>query len=91
MLLPDLRPPRPSFDRRIFESVRAEAAALRRSGALLRDAARIRCPVIALHGDHDPHPADSVEQPLPEVLPDFRFSLLQRCAPQTLDRDPCKD
>ena len=52
---------------------------MRRSGALLREAARIRCPVAAIHGDHDPHPAAGVEHPLQEVLPAFRFHLLQRC------------
>lgn len=77
--LPGLPPPPLSFDRKVFESVWAEAAELRRAGALLREAARIRCPVIAVHGDQDPHPADGVEQPLQEVLPDFRFRLLQRC------------
>lgn len=77
--LPDLPPPSLSFDRRVFASVWAEAEALRRSGALLREAAGIRCPVIALHGDHDPHPAVGVEQPLRTVLPEFRFQLLRRC------------
>ncbi|KIC07750.1 hypothetical protein RA19_21695 [Leisingera sp. ANG-M1] len=67
------------FDRHIFETVWPEAAGLRRSGALLREAARIRCPVAALHGDHDPHPAAGVELPLRKRLPDFRFHLLQRC------------
>ncbi|KIC13857.1 hypothetical protein RA20_22535, partial [Leisingera sp. ANG-Vp] len=53
------RPP-VSFDPRIFEGVWPEAAAMRRSGTLLREAARIRCPVTAVHGDHDPHPAAGV-------------------------------
>ncbi|WP_264212846.1 alpha/beta fold hydrolase [Leisingera thetidis] len=78
-LLPDLPRPPLCFDRGIFGSVWAEAAELRRSGTLLREAARIRCPVLALHGDHDPHPAAGVEQPLRKILPDLRFRLLQRC------------
>ncbi|QDI75131.1 MULTISPECIES: alpha/beta fold hydrolase [Leisingera] len=77
--LPDLPPPQISFDRGIFQSVWAEAAELRRSGELLREAARIRCPVIALHGDQDPHPAAGVRQPLRKALPGLRFRLLRRC------------
>ncbi|WP_027259744.1 alpha/beta fold hydrolase [Leisingera aquimarina] len=77
--LPDLPRPAISFDRKIFNRVWPEAADLRRSGALLREATRIRCPVTALHGDHDPHPANGVELPLRKILPDFSFRLLQRC------------
>jgi pimeloyl-ACP methyl ester carboxylesterase len=63
----------------IFKSVWPEAAGLRRSGELLRLAQSIRCPVTAIHGDHDPHPADGVEKPLSEVLGEFKFVLLKRC------------
>jgi pimeloyl-ACP methyl ester carboxylesterase len=63
----------------IFRSVWAEASELRRSGDLLEVAARVRCPVVAIHGDHDPHPADGVRVPLARVLSDFRFVLLPRC------------
>ncbi|UWQ27648.1 alpha/beta fold hydrolase [Leisingera sp. M523] len=74
-----LRPAPIAFDRSIFEGVWPEAARMRRSGGLLRAVAKIRCPVTALHGDHDPHPATGVELPLRGVLPDFTFRLLQRC------------
>jgi len=36
-------------------------------------------PVIAIHGDFDPHPAEGVEKPLAAVLNDFRFILLKDC------------
>lgn len=63
----------------IFEAVWPEGADLRRSGRLLELAGCIRCPVIAIHGDYDPHPAEGVEKPLASRLPDFRFILLERC------------
>jgi pimeloyl-ACP methyl ester carboxylesterase len=63
----------------LFQSVWHEAAALRRSGALLALGRRVACPVLAVHGDHDPHPAAGVEAPLSCVLDDFRFVLLARC------------
>ena len=56
-----------------------EAAALRASGELLGMAADIRCPVLAIHGDYDPHPAAGVREPLEARLRDFRFALLPDC------------
>jgi len=63
----------------IFERVWSEASGLRRSGELLRLGELIRCPVVAVHGDYDPHPAEGVRAPLASVLDDFRFVLLDRC------------
>jgi pimeloyl-ACP methyl ester carboxylesterase len=63
----------------IYESVWPEAAEMRRSGRLLEFGKRIKCPVVAIHGDYDPHPAEGVKEPLSGVLPDFRFVLLERC------------
>lgn len=51
-----------SYD--IYESVWEEAKILRSSGQLLRLGTQIKCPVVAIHGDYDPHPADGVQQPL---------------------------
>jgi pimeloyl-ACP methyl ester carboxylesterase len=62
-----------------FHGVLQEAQEWRKSGKLLQLAARIRCPVVAIHGDHDPHPAEGVREPLSHVLADFRFHLLARC------------
>jgi pimeloyl-ACP methyl ester carboxylesterase len=55
------------------------AEALRRSGKLLEMGKQIACPVVAIHGDYDPHPAEGVERPLSRVLRDFRFTLLDKC------------
>jgi pimeloyl-ACP methyl ester carboxylesterase len=63
----------------VFRSVWTEAEELRRSGELLRFGTSIRCPVIAIHGDYDPHPHEGVRAPLESVLKDFRFILLERC------------
>ena len=67
------------LDPAIFRSVWEEAARMRTGGQLLRLAKRVSCPVMALHGDHDPHPASGVRDPLSRVLQDFRFVLLTHC------------
>ncbi len=67
--------PRPDLFHRVFP----EAAAIRRDGTLLALGKEIRCPVVAIHGDFDPHPADGVEEPLTSVLADFCFIRLPRC------------
>ena len=63
----------------IFQGVWQDAAELRRSGKLLELGKRINCPVTAIHGDYDPHPAEGVEKPLSAVLRSFRFVLLKNC------------
>ena len=63
----------------IFRAVWREAAELRKTGGLLAAASRIKCPVTAIHGDYDPHPARGVLEPLSAVLSDFRFVLLEKC------------
>jgi pimeloyl-ACP methyl ester carboxylesterase len=63
----------------IFQSVWREGAELRSSGKLLQFGKHIACPVTAIHGDYDPHPAKGVEKPLSAVLKDFRFVLLKNC------------
>lgn len=68
-----------TVDGAMYQSVWEEAAALRKSGELLRMAERITCPVLAIHGDVDPHPAAGVREPLMKALGDFRFVLLERC------------
>jgi pimeloyl-ACP methyl ester carboxylesterase len=63
----------------IFTAVWGDAEKLRRSGTLLKMGSRIRCPVTAIHGDYDPHPAEGVSAPLSAVLDSFKFILLQKC------------
>ena len=63
----------------IFARVWPQASLLRKTGALLELTKEIRCPVTALHGDYDPHPAEGVREPLGKTLEDFRFILLKNC------------
>jgi len=63
----------------IFKSVWQEARELRQSGKLLSMGRSISCPVVAIHGDYDPHPFEGVEKPLSQILKDFRFILLKKC------------
>ncbi len=63
----------------IYEPVWQQARQLRASGELLQFGKRIQCPVIAIHGDHDPHDPKGVEEPLSCTLAQFRFILLNDC------------
>jgi len=63
----------------IYQSVWAEAEELRRPGELLKIIKRVECPVLAIHGDFDPHPAEGVEKPLRQAVKDFRPILLKYC------------
>ena len=63
----------------IYQHVWLEANKLRSSGELLKLGEKIRCPVVAIHGDYDPHPAEGVKEPLAHVLKDFRFIILEHC------------
>jgi pimeloyl-ACP methyl ester carboxylesterase len=63
----------------INQSVWGQAMELRRSGKLLELGKKIHCPVVAIHGDYDPHPPEGVRDPLASVLKDFRFILLEKC------------
>jgi pimeloyl-ACP methyl ester carboxylesterase len=63
----------------IFQGVWKETSELRRSGKLLELGKHIKCPVVAIHGDYDPHPAEGVQKPLSAILKSFRFILLKNC------------
>ncbi len=63
----------------IFERIMPEASKMRESGELLEAGKRIKCPVVAIHGDYDSHPWRGVEEPLKGILKDFRFILIERC------------
>ncbi len=75
----------------INQSVWREAAEMRRSGELLELGKKIRCPVVAIHGDYDPHPAEGVREPLSRVLKDFRFILLEKCGHEPWMEKQAKD
>lgn len=79
MVVPGEREDRIPADGRAYDAVWEEAAAMRRSGELLKRVSRIVCPVTAIHGDYDPHPAAGVREPLQDAGLSFRFHLLERC------------
>lgn len=62
-----------------FKGVWEEASELRSRGKLLELGKEIRCQVIAIHGDYDPHPFEGVGEPLSRILKDFKFILLEKC------------
>jgi pimeloyl-ACP methyl ester carboxylesterase len=68
-----------SFQPRVHERVWAEAAKLRSEGGFVRAVRAVRCPVAAIHGDYDPHPAEGVKEPFAAHAPGFRFHLLSQC------------
>ena len=61
------------------ERVWATAKPLRDSGELIELARSIRCPVVAIHGDSDPHPVAGIREPLTTAIDEFHFVLLDRC------------
>ena len=63
----------------INQQVWQQASEFRSSGQLLKLGEKIRCPLVAIHGDYDPHLAEGVREPLSRVLKDFKFILLEKC------------
>ncbi len=63
----------------VNEKVWSEAEELRKSGTLLEMTEKVSCPVVAVHGEHDPHPYEGVKGPLSERLDSFKFILLEKC------------
>ena len=63
----------------IYQGVWPEAARLRETGELLRLVVTITCPVVAIHGECDPHPVEGIQEPLAANLKDFRMVMLEKC------------
>lgn len=63
----------------IFQCIWKEAEDLRRSGKLLKTAGQIKCPVVTIHGDYDPHPAEGVTGPLSPYIKDIKFVMFEKC------------
>jgi len=66
----------------VYQSVWRQAWELRNSGKFLELGKNIQCPVVAIHGDYDPHRAEGIKVPLSCILRDFRFILLKNCGHQ---------
>jgi pimeloyl-ACP methyl ester carboxylesterase len=67
------------FDYQLFQRVWSEANKLRQSGKLIIFGKNIQCPVVAIHGEYDPHPANAIKNSLSKVCKNFRFILLKNC------------
>ncbi|TFF98401.1 MAG: alpha/beta hydrolase [Promethearchaeota archaeon] len=67
------------FNKEVYQNVWKEAAELRKNGKLLELIKTINCPVVAIHGKYDPHPAEGVKKPLSRILNDFQFFELEKC------------
>lgn len=66
-------------DAAIYRAVWDEAAAMRRSGQLLRQVRMVRCPVVAIRGDADSTPVEAVAESLSTAIEEFRMIVLARC------------
>ncbi|HEX2924086.1 MAG TPA: alpha/beta hydrolase, partial [Chloroflexota bacterium] len=75
----------------VHRQVWSEVEGMRSSGRLLEMGRQIRCAVVAIHGDYDPHPAEGVREPLSRVLRDFRFILLPKCGHEPWIERQAKD
>jgi pimeloyl-ACP methyl ester carboxylesterase len=75
----------------IFRKIWSEASYLRSSGDLLKKGTKIMCPVVAIHGDHDPHPWEGVREPLNQLLDEFRFFLLKKCGHEPWNEKHARD
>ena len=78
-------------DFRVFHAVFKEAVRLRRNGTLMEAIAEVQRPVVAIHGDYDPHPAQGVKKPLAKTLRNFRFMLLSQCGHEPWSETYAKD
>ncbi|MGV9173081.1 MAG: alpha/beta fold hydrolase [Promethearchaeia archaeon] len=63
----------------VYNKVWKEAAVMRKTGKLLTLIRNVSSPVIAVHGNYDPHPAEGVKKPLSRVLKKFRFIEIEEC------------
>lgn len=79
------------YDFKIFQNVWKEAEEVRKNGLLLDLGGKIKCPVIAIHGDYDPHPAKGVKEPLARKLMDFKLILLENCGHKPWIEKQAKD
>ena len=67
------------IDANVYIKVWNEASALRKQGILMNDLSNIKCPVIVIHGDYDPHPKEGILQPLKQMQCNYRVKILKKC------------
>ncbi|HYH03661.1 MAG TPA: alpha/beta hydrolase, partial [Bacillota bacterium] len=74
-----------------FLRLMQEINSMRNSGELLERGKQIRCPVLGIHGDYDPHPAEGVRVPLAGVIADFWWVLLKNCGHTPWNEQEARD
>ena len=78
-LLPDAFNDMIDFNEEQSKSLMGEIMPIRDSGELLNYADSIHCPVVAIHGENDPHIIDGVKVPLESRLSNFKMYVLEKC------------
>lgn len=68
-----------AYQLEVFEAVWGEVSRRRATDTLLDPALPLSCPVVVLHGDHDPHPLAGVVAPLGAITGDLAVEVLERC------------
>lgn len=68
-----------ALHRDVKGNVQAEAAQLRDSGQLLAEGRQIRCPIMVIHGDQDPHPLHGIVDALQDVVDGLDVRVLSQC------------
>lgn len=76
--LPNAIEPIP-FKRELYHKVWREALEMRERGDFVEAARAVQCPILAIHGEYDPHPYRGVEGPLSRVSFNYTFILLKAC------------
>lgn len=67
------------FQPDVYQNCMNELIPLRKSKRLLEIGSKIRCSVVAIHGEYDSHSYEGVEKPLSRVIENFKFLLLKDC------------
>jgi pimeloyl-ACP methyl ester carboxylesterase len=75
----------------VFRDVWRDAEKFRAGGELLKKGRDICCPVVAIHGKHDPHPYQGVVKPLSGTVRDFKFIMLEKCGHKPWIEKEAKD
>ncbi|WBW96659.1 alpha/beta hydrolase [Oceanirhabdus sp. W0125-5] len=78
-VLGDVKEEITDYKPKAFFKLMEEANVLRKCGELLSMGKNIKCKVIAIHGDYDPHPYKGVDETLSNVVDDFKMILIEKC------------
>ena len=70
---------RVKIDGDLYKGIWDEAAALRKSGELLEMGSKLSMPIVVIHGEYDPHPAEGVIKPLQKIVQFDEVHILEKC------------